>query len=395
MRRVFVTVYHSTLPSADFALPADVPTAQIAEQLAELLHSHPSADEAECRLEHRASARMLRADETLRDAGIWSGSILHLHVSPKQQLAQPTQLTQLTQPTAHSQLILKITQATLTDAAWFPDGRALLLAQSDNQLIAIDPTTGARVAALPHPAAPTSVAWHPAGRLIATGGWDGVIRLWDVTASIRITLTQSVQAHAAAVRCLAFSPDGALLASGSLDGAARLWSTGTGTQMRQLPAHAALVRRIAFSGDGRFVGTAGWDGVVRVVLAHTGEVVLSHAANVVEHANGLAFFQSSDNEIWLAASSGLQTKVWRMRDQQLVHTLRHESAVQVLAVRPNSGTLAAGCEDGTLQLWQAESGQLLNAFQEHTSPITHAAFKPDGKALTTLDEEGCIRIWTL
>jgi WD40 repeat protein len=66
----------------------------------------------------------------------------------------------------------------------------------------------------------SSLAYSPDGALLATGSYDGSLRLWRASDG---QLLHSLPAHFAPVTGLAFSPGGALLASGSEDGSLFLW----------------------------------------------------------------------------------------------------------------------------------------------------------------------------
>lgn len=73
---------------------------------------------------------------------------------------------------------------------------------------------------------PFALAFSPCGRYLASGTWwcpgfDKVsIRLWDVTTGENI---HTFWGHSTDVQDLAFSSDGMLLASGGFDGAILLW----------------------------------------------------------------------------------------------------------------------------------------------------------------------------
>ncbi len=66
-----------------------------------------------------------------------------------------------------------------------------------------------------------SIAFSPDGTILAGGGKDGKIRLWD-TKTYKLIL--SIQAHSDIVSCLTFSPSDQTLVSGSLDGTIKFWN---------------------------------------------------------------------------------------------------------------------------------------------------------------------------
>jgi WD40 repeat protein len=57
----------------------------------------------------------------------------------------------------------------------------------------------------------SNVAWSPAGRLLATGGWDGTTRIWDIHGGGK--LLQVLQSSHPKVWNVAWSPDGRRLAT--------------------------------------------------------------------------------------------------------------------------------------------------------------------------------------
>uniref|UniRef100_A0A6B2L9G4 Uncharacterized protein n=1 Tax=Arcella intermedia TaxID=1963864 RepID=A0A6B2L9G4_9EUKA len=74
------------------------------------------------------------------------------------------------------------------------------------------------------------------GKTFASGGQDGIVKLWDEHAEC----LQRMEAHTETVCCLAFLTP-TLLASGSVDKTIRLWHTPTGAPLATLTAHTSHI----------------------------------------------------------------------------------------------------------------------------------------------------------
>ena len=75
-----------------------------------------------------------------------------------------------------------------------------------------------------HSGSVRSVAFHPTAPLLATGSWDGTVRLWLLSSdNSSATCVATLKGHSDAVWSVAFHPTAPLLATGSADDSVRLW----------------------------------------------------------------------------------------------------------------------------------------------------------------------------
>jgi WD40 repeat protein len=211
----------------------------------------------------------------------------------------------------------------------------------------------------------TSIAYSSDGKLLASGGRDNVIRLFDATTGreVRRLLGHKARSYSppadgrgaldalfsatgtGGVNSVAFSPDGRVLASGGWDDTIRLWDVGTGKELRKIDAHKAMVGRVVFSPDGRILASrGGLDGTVRLWDPVTG--------------TQLGRFVGLSN-----------INPWRFN---------HDLA---LAISPDSKTVAATARNA-LVFYDIASGTERKRQASHVYGIT-VAYSPDGKLLAT------------
>src|SRR5262249_7111383 len=93
--------------------------------------------------------------------------------------------------------------------------------------------TGNEIRKLPTgPYGAFSPAFSPDGKILAAGGMDNRVRLWNVASGKELNSQHG--GHQAAIGQVAFSPDGKTLATAAADQTIRLWNAATGKELRQL-----------------------------------------------------------------------------------------------------------------------------------------------------------------
>src|SRR5207249_2774652 len=106
---------------------------------------------------------------------------------------------------------------------------------------------------LPHSSGVRVMAFSPDGKLLAIGGGEGTVRLWD---SLSGQAKGELRQHKAPIRALAFSSDSQTLLSGSEDQTAQLWRLASGRPEGPPFIHDELVLAVAFTSDANTILTA-------------------------------------------------------------------------------------------------------------------------------------------
>ena len=76
-------------------------------------------------------------------------------------------------------------------------------------------------------------------------------------------------------------------------------------------------------------------------------------------------------------------------------TLKHHAIAGRVAFAPDGKTLATGLSDGTIVLWDSETGTRLEEVKGHQRQVTSLAFSPDGRTLVSGAFDGTMKLWRI
>jgi WD40 repeat protein len=64
-----------------------------------------------------------------------------------------------------------------------------------------------------------------------------------------------------------------------------------------------------------------------------------------------------------------------------------------LAFSPDGRRILAGAEDGTMRLWDLDTGREMRRFEGHTNWVVGVAFSPDGRCVLSGSCDHTLRLW--
>ena len=230
-----------------------------------------------------------------------------------------------------------------------PDSRRLAVGyQRANAIAVYNADDGERVANLPTGgSSKTVVAWHPDGELLAAGGSDARIQIWNVKTRRKVAV---LEGHVEQMSALSFHAGGDLLASGSWDGGVRLWEPSPGRLLMRLPFPGWL----GFSREG-----GPWAGVI--------------------------------------SPSNHQAQLWGVVPSQEYHTFlntfsEEDTVLRQGDVSPDGKLLALGATDG-VRLWDVARGREVAWLR--LGDTVSVLFRDEGRELLTCGSADGLRRWRI
>lgn len=187
---------------------------------------------------------------------------------------------------------------------------------------------------------------------------DGTLRVWDLAAG---TLRLELRGHGGWVNRVRFTPDGDRAVSSSKDGTVRLWDLGTGEPLRVWRSSGTQTYALALTADGRRVVSVSGDGTIEFWDASSD----TRAATAPGHTGPVTDLFVSDDGARLFSASGYgdaTIRVWPLDGTTPDTVLRGHTAYVVRVVPLPGGRIVSASLDGTVRVWDMDSGTEVAAF---------------------------------
>ncbi|MCP4699551.1 MAG: hypothetical protein GY862_22290, partial [Gammaproteobacteria bacterium] len=231
----------------------------------------------------------------------------------------------------------------------------------------------------------TAVAFSQDNRILFTGGNNGELRAWDLRNSA--VLWRNKKAHKYNIKSLVLSPNGHILASGGSDNTVALWNPDSGSCLHRLQAHEGRVLSVVWSPDGCVLVSGSDDKTIALWNPDTGEC-MRHWQGHEDSIQSVAW--SPDGRVLASGSEDKTIALWNPDTGECLRRWQeHENRVYSVAWSPDGRVLASGNEDNTIALWNPDTGACLHRWQAHESLSWHesllwaVAWSPDGRILAS------------
>ena len=285
----------------------------------------------------------------------------------------------------YQELTLLPNSVKISTLAFSPDGKTLVSGAggdmsgvNDWKINLWDVVTREKIAAFGKGTGP--VAFSPDGKIIASRDWRTVY-LWDI-----ITGQKLAEFGCDNAKSISFSPDGTLLASGGEDNVVKIWNVATGQNLHIL-THKSKVNSVAFSPDGKTLASGSYDTTIKLWDVATGKEIIK-----IQKQWPIGDVAFSPDGKTLAWSSARKITVWDIATQTNLIIFEASTGGQSVAFSPDGKILvSASSYDGIVNLWDIETGNTVDL--GHTKIASSASFSPDSTILAAGTRDGTIKLW--
>ncbi|CAG8573298.1 9126_t:CDS:10 [Funneliformis mosseae] len=253
-----------------------------------------------------------------------------------------------------------------------------------------------------HKAPIWAVRWSPTGNVVASGGLDNEIKIWDAETG---DYYRTLEGHILAITGLDINATGEALISISFDNTIKRWSILEGVLINDIETKPGKVCCGQYTKDGNYFATASQQGTIDLRKdSNLEEIIRTYTS---EGKYGLCCRFSPDNTVLALGTDNDKIYLFDVESARMIHKLTghsgnpilfdkfsrkhgnqiskctgHEGYVMCVAAAGDNKHFVSGSSDCKIKLWQLpeknEKAQLVETIEEHKEAVSCISWNPDG-----------------
>ncbi|XP_037616497.1 apoptotic protease-activating factor 1 isoform X2 [Sebastes umbrosus] len=197
------------------------------------------------------------------------------------------------------------------------------------------------------------------------------------------------------IRCTCMCRQPSAVALGQEDGTVQVLEVPSGKLLATLLGHTKTVLHCRFSQNGQTLITSSEDTTIRVWRWQSGECKVLQGHKEQVRCFSLLSTSPADTRL-LSWSFDGTVKLWDTESGEKLQDIEaHRGAILSCHVSPDGCLFATTSADKTAKLWHCESWQCIHTLSGHQDCVRSCRFSWDSRRLATGDDNGEIRLWSV
>nr|XP_031316143.1 autophagy-related protein 16-2 isoform X1 [Camelus dromedarius] len=237
-----------------------------------------------------------------------------------------------------------------------------------------------------------TVCFGPNSSLLATGGADRLILLWNVVGG-RLKANQTLEGAGGSITSVDFDPSGSQVLAATYNKAAQLWKVGEAQSKETLSGHADKVTAAKFKLTRHQAVTGSRDRTVKEW--DLGRAYCSRTINVISYCNDVV----CGDHVIISGHNDQKIRFWDSRGPRCIQVIPVQGRVTSLSLSHDQLHLLSCSRDDTLKVIDLRVSNIRQVFRADGfkcgSDWTKAVFSPDRSYALAGSWDGVLYIWNV
>lgn len=239
--------------------------------------------------------------------------------------------------------------------------------------------------------------FHPQGNLLATGGHERLVYLWQVYGECDNVSIMS--GHTGAIVQLLFNKEGDTIFTASTDKTVGVFDTMTGQRVKRMKGHTSFVNSVDCARSGKPLVVSGGDDCQVKVWDRRRRQPLS-SLNSTYQVTAVSF--SEDAEQVISAGIDNEIKIWDLRKNAVVTSISgHSDTITGMSLSPDGAYVLTNAMDNTVRIWDVRpfctGERCVKVFTGHQhnfeKNLLHCSWSPDGAMVGAGSSDRNVYVW--